>query len=62
MTTIRVWKRALFVGTPSALPSAVDERGVGLVTDAELDQVTAAGSKPGGGDDEGPWPIKPKPN
>jgi hypothetical protein len=68
MMTIRVWKRALSIGNSStndALPSACppvagDERGLGLLTDAELDQVTAAGSKPGAGDDEGPYPIKPK--
>jgi hypothetical protein len=51
--------------TKDALPSAcasssINERGLGLLTDAELDQVTGAGSKPGGGDDEGPYPIKPK--
>ena len=45
--------------TKDALPSAcasssINERGLGLLTDAELDQVTGAGSKPGGGDDEGP--------
>jgi hypothetical protein len=46
---------------PSAYaPTAVDEHDLGLLTDAELDQVAAAGSKPGGGDDEGPYPIKPK--
>ena len=48
-----------------ALPSArasssINERGPGQLTDAELDQVTGAGSKPGGGGDEGPYPIKPK--
>ena len=51
--------------TKDALPSAcasssINERGLGLLTDAELDQVTGAGSKPGGGDDEGPYPIEPK--
>ena len=47
--------------TKDALPSAcasssINERGLGLLTDAELDQVTGAGSS----GDEGPYPIKPK--